>query len=57
LIETDTDLQRLIISNPTRDKLNECIQARKIKTLFDDGLKRVLERKTTIEEVSRVVSG
>jgi type IV pilus assembly protein PilB len=57
IIETDNYLQRLIISNPSRDQLAESIQKRKIKTLFDDGLGRVVERKTTIEEVSRVVNG
>ncbi|MCU7922721.1 MAG: Flp pilus assembly complex ATPase component TadA [Candidatus Thiodiazotropha sp. (ex Dulcina madagascariensis)] len=56
LIETDNDLQRLIISNPSRDELTECMQQQKIKTLFVDGLERVLERKTTIEEISRVVN-
>jgi type IV pilus assembly protein PilB len=57
LIETDNDLQRVIIANPSRDQLSESIQARKVKTLFDDGLARVVERKTTIEEVSRVING
>ncbi|MCU7935392.1 MAG: Flp pilus assembly complex ATPase component TadA [Candidatus Thiodiazotropha sp. (ex Dulcina madagascariensis)] len=56
LIETDNDLQRLIISNPSRDELTECMQQQKIKTLFVDGLERALERKTTIEEISRVVN-
>jgi type IV pilus assembly protein PilB len=56
LMEADSELQRLIMANPTRDELAECIKEHKIKTLFDDGLARVLERNTTIEEVSRVVN-
>ncbi len=56
IVEADSDLQRLIISNPTRDKLSAFMQERGITTLFDDGLQRVLEGRTTIEEISRVVN-
>ncbi|MCM8855470.1 MAG: Flp pilus assembly complex ATPase component TadA [Candidatus Thiodiazotropha sp.] len=57
IVETDNELQRLIISNPSREKLAEFMNENKVKTLLDDGLGRVLERKTTIEEISRVVNG
>ncbi len=50
------ELQNLIIKNPSRDDLNNYIATRKVKTLFSDGLDRVLEGVTTIEEVSRVVN-
>ena len=56
-LETDGELQRLIVSNPSRDELSEFMSGREISTLFDDGLDRVRRQLTTIEEVGRVVSG
>ena len=56
LIETDGALQELIISNPSRDQLSNYMQEQKVRSLFDDGLDRVVEGKTTLEEVSRVIS-
>ncbi|MDJ0939568.1 MAG: ATPase, T2SS/T4P/T4SS family [Woeseiaceae bacterium] len=56
VLRTDPDLQKLIISSPSRDELTEYLSDRGFKNLFDDGLSRVLERRTTIEEVSRVTS-
>ncbi len=56
IVETNDELQRLIITNPSRDELSEYMQANKVRTLFQDGLDRALEGKTTIEEVSRVVN-
>ncbi len=54
LLAPDEDLQRLIVSSPSRDELSDYMKRNNIKTLFDDGLLRVLDGKTTIEEVSRV---
>ena len=56
IIETDTDLQRLIIANASRDELTEYLHQHEVKLLFDDGIDRVLESKTTIEEIWRVVN-
>ncbi|MEN8177433.1 MAG: ATPase, T2SS/T4P/T4SS family [Pseudomonadota bacterium] len=56
VVETESSLQRLIIANPSRDELTEFMQQRKIKSLFDDGMQRVLEGSTTIEEISRVIN-
>ena len=55
-LETDAELQRLIVSNPSRDELSEFMSGRGISTLFDDGLDRVRRQITTIEEVGRAVS-
>lgn len=55
-LQTDTELQQLIMTNPSRDELDEYIEKQNIKTLFSDGLNRVREGITTIEEVSRVVN-
>ncbi len=56
IVEADTDLQRLIIGNASRDDLIDYMHQHEIKLLFDDGLDRVLEGKTTIEEIWRVVN-
>ena len=56
IIETDSAMQKLIISNPSRDNLTDYLDAQKIKLLFDDGLDRALEGKTTVEEISRVIN-
>ncbi|MFK7816840.1 MAG: ATPase, T2SS/T4P/T4SS family [Gammaproteobacteria bacterium] len=55
-LKIDTELQQLIITNPSRDQLDAYIEGQRIKTLFADGLKRVREGVTTIEEVTRVVN-
>ena len=56
LLTTDGDLQKLIISGPSRDELTDYLAQRDFRSLFIDGLGRVLEKQTTIEEVSRVTS-
>ena len=56
IIETDTDLQRLIIANASRDELTEYLRQHEVRLLFDDGIDRVLESKTTLEEIWRVVN-
>ena len=56
VLKTDGDLQKLIISSPSRDELSAYLEERDFYNLFQDGLSRVLARKTTIGEVSRVTS-
>ena len=56
IIETSPQLQRLIISNASRDELSAYMDQDNIETLFDDGIKRALEGRTTIEEIWRVVN-
>jgi len=53
----DDRLQRLIISNPSRDQLTAHLEEFNIPTLFEDGIHRVREGLTTIEEISRSVNG
>ena len=55
-LQTDSDLQRLVVSNPSKDKLTEFLKERDIPSLFDDGLLRVLDQNTTVEEISRVIT-
>jgi type IV pilus assembly protein PilB len=56
ILECDVDLQRLMTEDPSRDRLAEYMKTVNIKTLFDDGLERVLEGKTTLDEISRVLT-
>jgi type IV pilus assembly protein PilB len=55
-LRTDPDLQRLIISNPSRGELTKYLGIRKARLLFDDGLARVRSGETTVEELMRVTS-
>jgi len=55
-LETDSELQRLIISNPGRDELTAYLDNRGVIDLFHDGMERVVEGRTTIEEVSRAMT-
>ena len=56
IIETDPDLQRLIIANASRDELTDYLGSHDVRLLFDDGIDRVREGRTTIEEIWRVVN-
>ena len=55
-LETGAELQRLIVSNPSKDQLSKFLSDAGFTTLFDDGLDRVQRQLTTMEEVGRVVS-
>jgi type IV pilus assembly protein PilB len=55
LLRGDEALQRLMTRNPSRDELMAYCKGSGQPTLFDDGLQRVLEGRTTIEEVSRAI--
>ena len=55
IIECGEDLQRIMVKNPTRDELQAFAKASFSSTLFSDGLQRVMEGRTTLEEVSRVI--
>ena len=55
VLSVDTTLQKLMVSNPNQDTLKEFVKTSGMKTLFDDGIDRVLQGNTTLEEVSRVI--
>ena len=55
-LETNAELQRLIVSNPSKDQLSEFLNGMEFSTLFDDGLDRARRQLTTLEEVGRVIS-
>jgi len=56
LLEATPELQRLVMSNPSRDQLNDYLRDHKVTTLTHNGLQLVLDGVTTLEEVSRVVN-
>ncbi len=56
LIRPDADLQKLMISNPSRDQLADYIDNAKLDTLFDDGMERARQGLTTIEEIERMIA-
>ncbi len=55
IVKCDAELQRLIVGNPARDRLDSFMQEQQIETLRDDGIQRALTGETTIEEVFRVI--
>jgi type IV pilus assembly protein PilB len=55
IIRCDSELQRMIVADPSRDNLDAYVREREIKTLRDDGIERALRGETTLEEVFRVV--
>ncbi len=56
IIESTPDLQALIVSNPSRTDLDEYLQRHEVATLAQDGVRRVLEGRTSLEEVMRVLN-
>ncbi|MEQ1601440.1 MAG: Flp pilus assembly complex ATPase component TadA [Methylophilaceae bacterium] len=55
IIESNESLQRIMVKNPTKDELQAFVVAEGYRRLFDDGMQRVLEGRTTAEEVMRVI--
>lgn len=56
LLVMDTDMQSLILENPTIEVIREHSRKNGNRTLQEDGYAKVLQNLTTIEEVKRVVS-
>jgi type IV pilus assembly protein PilB len=55
IIESTDELRRLMIRNPSKDELQAFARASGFVPLFEDGMRRVLEGSTSLEEVSRVI--
>jgi type II secretory ATPase GspE/PulE/Tfp pilus assembly ATPase PilB-like protein len=55
ILESTEKLQRLMVKNPSKEDLQAFVNSSGVKTLFDDGMQRVVEGRTTLEEVSRVI--
>lgn len=56
ILKATSGLQKLMVTNPSQDELAAYVKQVGMKTLFDDGMERVLQGSTTIEEIARVVS-
>ncbi len=56
VLKTDEKLQKVIISNPSRDQLSRYMLDSSVTTLMQSGLEAVREGRTTIEEVTRAVN-
>lgn len=55
IIESSDGLQQLMAKNPTKAELQAFTLEEGYPTMFDDGVQRALEGRTTIEEVARVI--
>jgi type IV pilus assembly protein PilB len=55
ILASTEGLQRLMIKSPTKEELEAFVRGAAHQTLFSDGLKRVVEGRTTLEEISRVI--
>jgi type IV pilus assembly protein PilB len=56
LLDVDQELRRLLLENPSIDQLRGCLAERNHQSLHAEGIRRVLEGKTTLEEIARAVS-
>ncbi|HVL55019.1 MAG TPA: ATPase, T2SS/T4P/T4SS family [Burkholderiaceae bacterium] len=57
LLEVDAALQRLMAGSLSPETLGAHLQAAGHRTLYADGVERVLAGDTTLEEISRVIDG
>ncbi len=55
IIESSDALQRLMARNPNKDELKAFMTSQGYPTMFDDGIQRTLDGRTTVEEVHRVI--
>jgi len=57
MLVNDPGLQKLILSNPTIDKIKDYLDKKDFQSLQDDGYKKVIEGYTTIEEIQMLTVG
>ena len=55
-LQNSDEIQRLVISNSPSGHIKKVAEAEGMHTLFDDGLRKVLDGVTTYEEVKRVTT-
>ncbi|UTW07127.1 ATPase, T2SS/T4P/T4SS family [Pseudomonas benzenivorans] len=56
ILPATSELQQLIIKNPSLESLQQYMREQQIASLFEDGLARVREQLTSVEEIARVVN-
>jgi type IV pilus assembly protein PilB len=55
LVELNQDLQKLILTNPSGEELRNFIARQNIPTIVSEGIEKVTEGITTLEEVKRAI--
>ena len=55
LVELNQDLQKLILANPSGEQLRDFIAQQNIPTIVSEGIEKVTEGITTLEEVNRAI--
>jgi type IV pilus assembly protein PilB len=55
ILESSEGLQSLMIKNPSKEELQAFVRSAGHQTLFADGVQRVVEGRTTLEEIARVI--
>jgi len=53
ILQIDEDLKNVIVTNPSIDAIKETAKRQNILTMHQDGLLKVLEKKTSLAEVVR----
>lgn len=56
IIQVDNELQELILKNPSTQEIADLARSKGFKTMFEDGLIKVREGATTLDELLRVAS-
>ncbi|MDO8571983.1 MAG: ATPase, T2SS/T4P/T4SS family [bacterium] len=56
ILSIDDDIRRLILQDKTEDHIQRMAEEKGMLTLFEDGLLKVLQGKTTIEEIMSVIN-
>jgi len=56
LMPVDREFQKMLLENPTLDQIRENLRSHSLVSLRSEGFRRVLEGRTTLEEVTRAVS-
>ncbi len=56
VLVVNSSFQKIMVTNPNQDQLLAHVKSIGMKMLYDDGIERVLEGKTTLEEVVRVIA-
>jgi len=55
ILVVNKDIRKLIVMKASEDEIMNTAKAQGMKTIFEDGLQKVLEGITTLEEVERVI--
>lgn len=55
ILQVDAEVRKMIVDQASSDAIRDYAISKGMSTMFDDGIKKVLEGQTTIEELIRVV--